>query len=127
MQGEEAEASIVNAMERIFRYEDFFDALVIIRGGGAQSDLSCFNGYWLASHIEQFSLPVLTGIGHEQDETVADMVAHTRLKTPTAVAEFLVTKFQAEESILFELSASLTSFTRNPSFTGNRLMKLHSC
>ena len=107
MQGEEAEESIVTAMEKVFRYEDFFDALVIIRGGGSQSDLSCFNGYWLASNIAQFSLPVLTGIGHEQDETVADMVAHTRLKTPTAVAEFLLAKFQEEDSFLFELSGRL--------------------
>lgn len=125
MQGEEAEASIVNAMERVFRHEDFFDALVIIRGGGAQSDLNCFNGYWIASHIAQFSLPVLTGIGHEQDETVADMVAHTRLKTPTAVAEFLLAKFQAEDSLLYELSASLAETTREILHAReNRLMKL---
>ena len=125
MQGEEAEVSIVNAMERVFRHEDFFDALVIIRGGGAQSDLNCFNGYWLASHIAQFSLPVLTGIGHEQDETVADMVAHTRLKTPTAVAEFLLAKFQSEESLLYELSASLASASREILHSReNKLMKL---
>ncbi|OFY54762.1 MAG: exodeoxyribonuclease VII large subunit [Bacteroidetes bacterium RBG_13_46_8] len=125
MQGEEAEASIVSSMERVFRHEDFFDALVIIRGGGAQSDLSCFNGYWLASHIAQFSLPVLTGIGHEQDETVADMVAHTRLKTPTAVAEFLLAKFQEEDSFLYELSASLAEATRDILHDqGTRLMKL---
>jgi exodeoxyribonuclease VII large subunit len=125
MQGEEAEASIVNAMERVFRFEDFFDALVIIRGGGAQSDLSCFNGYWLASHIAQFSLPVLTGIGHEQDETVADRVAHTRLKTPTAVAEFLLARFQEEDGLLYEWSASLVEASRDIlRYQENRLMKL---
>jgi exodeoxyribonuclease VII large subunit len=125
MQGEEAEASMVTAMEKVFRYEDFFDALVIIRGGGAQSDLSCFNGYWLASHIAQFSLPVLTGIGHEQDETVADMVAHTRLKTPTAVAEFLLAKFQEEDGLLYELSSSLVEASRDILHTQEtRLMKL---
>jgi exodeoxyribonuclease VII large subunit len=112
MQGEEAEKSIVTAMEKVFRYEDIFDVLVIIRGGGAQSDLSCFNGYWLASHIAQFSLPVLTGIGHEQDETVADMVAHTRLKTPTAVAEFLLAIFQEEENLQNSLSAALIERSR---------------
>jgi exodeoxyribonuclease VII large subunit len=125
MQGEEAEASIVSAMERVFRHEDFFDVLVIIRGGGAQSDLSCFNGYWIASHIAQFPLPVLTGIGHEQDETVADMVAHTRLKTPTAVAEFLLVKFQEEDGLLYEFSASLAEASRNIlQDQENRLMKL---
>jgi exodeoxyribonuclease VII large subunit len=125
MQGEEAEESMVSAMEKVFRYEDFFDALVIIRGGGSQSDLSCFNGYWLASHIAQFPLPVLTGIGHEQDETVADMVAHTRLKTPTAVAEFLLSKFQEEDGLLYEFSASLVEASREILHTqGNRLMKL---
>ncbi len=94
MQGEEAEQSIIAALDAIFRYEEFFDLVVIIRGGGAQSELNCFNSYWLAYHICQFPLPVLTGIGHEQDETIADLVAHTRLKTPTAVAEFLIGLFQ---------------------------------
>jgi exodeoxyribonuclease VII large subunit len=125
MQGEEAEASIVSAMERIFRYDDFFDVLVVIRGGGSQSDLSCFNGYCLASHLAQFSLPVLTGIGHEQDETVADMVAHMRLKTPTAVAEFLLAKFQEEDGLLYELSGSLVDVSRDILYDQkNRLMKL---
>ncbi|MBN1415552.1 MAG: exodeoxyribonuclease VII large subunit [Bacteroidales bacterium] len=125
MQGDEAEVSIVSAMESVFRYEDFFDALVIIRGGGAQSDLSCFNGYWIASHIAQFSLPVLTGIGHEQDETIADMVAHTRLKTPTAVAEFLLARFQEEEAFQQELSSSMVEVSRDIILTqNNRLMKL---
>lgn len=90
MQGNEAEQSIISALERIYAYEDFFDAVIIIRGGGSTADLMCFDGYWLALNIAQFPLPVLTGIGHERDESVADMVAHTRLKTPTAVAEFIV-------------------------------------
>lgn len=90
MQGEESEGSIISALEKIYNYESVFDAVAIIRGGGSQADLSCFDSYWLAYHITQFPLPVLTGIGHEQDESVADMVAHTRLKTPTAVAAFLI-------------------------------------
>ena len=125
MQGDEAETSIINAMEKVFGHEAFFDVLVIIRGGGAQSDLSCFNSYWLASHIAQFSLPVLTGIGHEQDETVADMVAHTRLKTPTAVAEFLLARHQYEESLQLGLSSALIKASRNTlNKQTNRLMKL---
>lgn len=90
MQGGEAPRSIMNALERIYEYEDLFDAVVIIRGGGAQLDLACFDQYDLAFHVAQFPLPVITGIGHDKDDTVVDLVAHTRLKTPTAVAEFLI-------------------------------------
>jgi exodeoxyribonuclease VII large subunit len=108
MQGEEAEQSIIAALDAIFRYEWFFDLVVIIRGGGAQSELICFNSYWLAYHICQFPLPVLTGIGHEQDETIADLVAHTRLKTPTAVAEFLIGLFRQADERINDLYIALT-------------------
>lgn len=100
MQGNEAEGSIISSMEKIYQYEDFFDAVAIIRGGGSQTDLDCFNNYWLAYHIAQFPLPVLTGIGHEQDESVADLVANKRLKTPTAVAEFLIDRM---DEVYYEL------------------------
>jgi len=90
MQGNQAETSIIEALEQIYLYENFFDAVVIIRGGGSQADLSCFDNYNLAYFITQFPLPVITGIGHEKDDSIVDMVAHTRLKTPTAVAEFLI-------------------------------------
>jgi exodeoxyribonuclease VII large subunit len=90
MQGADTEPSIINALERIFQYEDFFDTVVIIRGGGATADLSSFDSYNLAFNITQFPLPVITGIGHEKDDTIIDLVAHTRMKTPTAAAEFLV-------------------------------------
>jgi len=103
MQGKEAEESIIGALNKICKYEDFFDAVVIIRGGGSQSDLSCFNNYWLAYHITQFPLPVITGIGHEQDESIVDIVAHTKMKTPTAVAEFLISKISEFDSYLVNL------------------------
>ena len=90
MQGIEAPRSVMNALDLIYEYEQVFDAVVIIRGGGAQIDLACFDNYELASHVAQFPLPVITGIGHDKDDTVTDMVAHTRMKTPTAVAEFLI-------------------------------------
>ncbi|MDD2381071.1 MAG: exodeoxyribonuclease VII large subunit [Mariniphaga sp.] len=90
MQGGEAAPSIIAALEKIFEYEDFFDAVAIIRGGGATADLSCFDQYQLALVVTQFPLPVITGIGHEKDDTIIDLVAHTRLKTPTAVAEFFI-------------------------------------
>jgi len=90
MQGNQAEQSIVDALDRIYPYENFFDLVVIIRGGGSQVDLSCFDNYNVAYHVTQFPLPVLTGIGHEKDDSIVDLVAHTRLKTPTAVAEFIL-------------------------------------
>lgn len=90
MQGMEAPRSVMNALDLIYEYEHLFDVVVIIRGGGAQIDLACFDNYELASHVAQFPLPVITGIGHDKDDTVTDMVAHTRMKTPTAVAEFLI-------------------------------------
>ncbi len=88
MQGREAGETIVAALESIYARENEFDVVVIIRGGGSQADLSSFDNLRLAQHIAQFPLPVLTGIGHEKDETVADLVAYAGLKTPTAVAEF---------------------------------------
>ncbi len=100
MQGQETEQSVIRALDEIYALEELFDVVVIIRGGGSQTDLNSFNSYWLNLNICQFPLPVLTGIGHEQDDTIADMVAHKRLKTPTAVAEFLIGCFsEADEEI----------------------------
>ena len=107
MQGNEAEQSIIRALDQIFIHEGFFDAVILIRGGGSQSDLNCFNSYLLASHVCQFPLPVITGIGHEQDETITDLVAHTRLKTPTAVAEFLIDQYRQADDRINELSMAL--------------------
>lgn len=90
MQGERTEESVIAALDRVYRHIDCFDVVVIIRGGGATSDLSSFDSYLLAANCAQFPLPVITGIGHERDDTILDMVAHTRMKTPTAVAEFLI-------------------------------------
>lgn len=90
MQGEKTEESVIAALEKIYRHADHFDVVVIIRGGGATSDLSSFDSYLLATNCAQFPLPILTGIGHERDDTIVDLVAHTRMKTPTAVAEFLI-------------------------------------
>lgn len=89
MQGDKVEASVIAALDRIYHEMDRWDVVVIIRGGGAVSDLSGFDTYDLAANCAQFPLPVITGIGHERDDTVIDKVAHTRVKTPTAAAEFL--------------------------------------
>ena len=90
MQGSEAAPGIIASLEIIADRIDEFDVVVIMRGGGAVSDLHCFDDYNLASHVAQFPLPVLTGIGHDQDEHLIDLVAHTAVKTPTALAEFLL-------------------------------------
>lgn len=90
MQGDRVEDSILSALDRVNARLEKFDAVVIIRGGGATSDLSGFDTYLLAAACAQFPLPIITGIGHERDDTVLDSVAHTRVKTPTAAAEFLI-------------------------------------
>ena len=102
MQGNDSPDSIMQALELVYNYEDFFDVVAIIRGGGAQLDLASFDHYELAYHITQFPIPVLTGIGHDKDETVVDLVAHTKLKTPTAVAEFLISGALAFEQELLQ-------------------------
>jgi exodeoxyribonuclease VII large subunit len=108
MQGNSAGKSVTDAMERIYELEDQFDLVVILRGGGSSADLNCFNSYEIASHIAQFPIPVITGIGHERDHTIAGMVAHTDLKTPTAVAEFLIGIFYELDIRLSYLSGRLT-------------------
>ena len=90
MQGNEVESSIVNALNAIAAEQDDWDVVVIIRGGGATTDLAGFDSLVLAENVAQFPLPIITGIGHERDDTIIDMVSHTRVKTPTAAAEFLI-------------------------------------
>ena len=89
MQGEKCDESIVAALYAVAERSDEFDAVAIIRGGGSTGDLECYNSYLLAFAVTQFPLPVLTGIGHDKDTSVTDMVAHTPLKTPTAVAAWI--------------------------------------
>ena len=90
MQGERVESSVIKALETIYSERENWDVVVIIRGGGAVSDLSGFDTYDLAEHCAQFPLPIITGIGHERDDTVIDMISYKRVKTPTAAAEFLI-------------------------------------
>jgi exodeoxyribonuclease VII large subunit len=90
MQGVEVESSVIAALDDIYRHEELFDAVVIIRGGGAKTDLRWFDSYVLAAHIAQFPVPVISGIGHDKDMSIVDIVAHTSLKTPTAVADFII-------------------------------------
>ncbi|UCS93133.1 exodeoxyribonuclease VII large subunit [Echinicola marina] len=102
MQGDQAVDSLILAIKQVEAdlIKEKFDLMVIIRGGGAQLDLDCFDDYELAKSIACTSLPVVTGIGHERDESIADMVAHTKMKTPTAVAEFILSGFRNFEDLL---------------------------
>ena len=90
MQGDQVEPSVIAALDSINQHLDCFDCVVIIRGGGAVADLSGFDTLLLAENVANFPLPVITGIGHERDESILDMVSHTRVKTPTAAAAFLI-------------------------------------
>ena len=111
MQGSEAPESVIMALHRI-NEADSYDLIVLIRGGGSQLDLECFDNYNLCSHLAQFPLPVITGIGHERDETIADMVAHTKLKTPTAVAEFIIQGFSSFEMLINDEAAKISKMAR---------------
>ncbi len=95
MQGEQVEQSVIAALNAIYRQADDFDCVVIIRGGGATSDMSGFDTLALAENVANFPLPVITGIGHDRDESVLDMVAHTSVKTPTAAAALLISLLKA--------------------------------
>lgn len=90
MQGEKVEQTIISALNQIAAELDMWDVVVIIRGGGATSELTGFDTLALAENVAQFPLPIITGIGHERDDTVLDLISHTRVKTPTAAAEFLI-------------------------------------
>ncbi|PWL27207.1 MAG: exodeoxyribonuclease VII large subunit [Roseivirga sp. XM-24bin3] len=107
MQGNETEESIGKALANIKERSSEFDLIVIIRGGGAQTDLDSFDAYGLAKLIAAAPLPVLTGIGHERDETIADLVSNTSLKTPTAVAEFIINGMDRFYNSIYELNIRL--------------------
>ena len=107
MQGDRVEESMLAALDSINSRADAFDVVVIIRGGGATSDLSCFDTYLLAAACAQFPLPIITGIGHERDDTVLDSVAHARVKTPTAAAEYLIARMDEATDRLNDLAVRL--------------------
>jgi exodeoxyribonuclease VII large subunit len=100
MQGIEVEESMITSLDAIYACEQNFDAVVIIRGGGAKTDLRWFDNYKIAANVAQFPLPIIAGIGHDKDQSILDLVAHTSLKTPTAVAEYLIS---CGSNVLYEL------------------------
>ena len=109
MQGDEAPDGIIAALERIAQRQEEFDLVVLIRGGGAVTDLISFDNYDLAVNIANFPLPVITGVGHETDYHICDMVAHTGLKTPTAVADFLLDAFAREREALESMATRIAN------------------
>lgn len=111
MQGTETEKSVISSLDRIADMSDMFDIVAIIRGGGSQTDLSWFDNYNIAFYVTQFPLPVLTGIGHEKDMSVTDLVAFTALKTPTAVADYLIDCLSNAENNLKALSDDISELT----------------
>ena len=113
MQGDGGECSVIDALDAIALRDEEFDAVVIIRGGGSTSDLALFDSYRIASHIAQFPLPIITGIGHDKDISVSDMVAHTSCKTPTAVATLLVEMADIELTAIESYVEAITREVEN--------------
>lgn len=112
MQGNTSAQSITDALLKIYESDSKFNAVVIIRGGGSQIDLDSYDSYEIAAHIAQFPIPIITGVGHERDESVADIVAHEALKTPTAVAEFIINKSASFESDVIENFQTINSLVK---------------
>lgn len=108
MQGDAAEESVISALERIAEEEEHFDVAVIIRGGGSTSDLALFDSYRIAAHVAQFPLPIISGIGHDKDISVVDLVAHTMCKTPTAVATLLAEMVDREATLLDAMATDIS-------------------
>jgi exodeoxyribonuclease VII large subunit len=113
MQGDNAPKSIIKALNKIASVEDKWDMVVIIRGGGATTDLGCFDDYELASHCAQFPLPILSGIGHTRDMSIVDMVAHTSVKTPTAAAEWIIERVAEQVEVINQWALRLQRATQH--------------
>ena len=124
MQGEGVEQSIINALERI--YDTDYDCVVIIRGGGATSDMSGFDTLALAENVANFPIPIITGIGHERDESILDMVSHTRVKTPTAAAAFLIEHLKEVLDVIDNSQDRITRYAQQKLTTLNSQLAIVS-
>ena len=113
MQGEGVERSIISALDKINAHIDDYDCVVIIRGGGATSDMSGFDSLLLAENVANLPLPVITGIGHDRDECILDMVSHTRVKTPTAAAAFLIDRLEQVARRIDDAAERITSYVQH--------------
>jgi exodeoxyribonuclease VII large subunit len=123
MQGESAESSIVSALEKCGEDQGLFDVAVLIRGGGGEADLHCFDSYEIGKKIARMPIPVISGIGHERDRTVVDEVSHTSVKTPTAVAELIIQRVREFHLRVLELESRLADAHR--AVIGDRLSRLY--
>lgn len=126
MQGQSTVPSVIAALERINEHQDLFDGVVIIRGGGATSDLNSFDNYDLAANIAQFPLPVISGIGHDRDNTVVDSVANIRVKTPTAAAEWLISKGTAALDYVNSLTSQVVDIATRIVYESQKQMSYYS-
>ena len=127
MQGAQCPSSVIEAMDSVLAGEEDFDAVLILRGGGSKLDLSCFDDYELASVIAQYPLPVFTAVGHDQDFHVCDMVAFSYLKTPTALADELLSIYEDEDSLLSSFVSRIRmAFLNRVAIDENRLALLNS-
>ncbi len=113
MQGEGVERSIISALDKINAHIDDYDCVVIIRGGGSTSDMSGFDSLLLAENVANFPLPIITGIGHDRDECILDMVSHTRVKTPTAAAAFLIDRLEQVARRIDDAADRITSYVQH--------------
>ncbi len=127
MQGEQTERSVIEALDKIYARVPDFDVVVIIRGGGATADMSGFDTLALAENVANFPLPIITGIGHERDECVIDMVAYQRVKTPTAAAAFLVDHLAEVESLIDDCKGRIArAVSQRIELEKNRVGKLQA-
>ena len=124
MQGEGVEQSIIAALERI--YDTDYDAVVIIRGGGATSDMSGFDTLALAENVANFPIPIITGIGHERDESILDMVSHVRVKTPTAAAALLIEHLKEVLDVIDNSQDRITRYAQQKLSTLNSQLAIVS-
>lgn len=113
LQGTDTEESVINALDKVAFHVHLFDIVAIIRGGGSQSDLSWFDNYNIAYHVTQFPIPVITGIGHDKDISITDMVANRALKTPTAVADLLIESLAEAENHIVGISTEIITASRS--------------
>jgi exodeoxyribonuclease VII large subunit len=125
MQGDHAPKSIIKALSKIVSEEEKWDIVVIIRGGGATTDLGCFDDYELASHCAQFPLPILSGIGHTRDLSIVDMVAHRSVKTPTAAAEWLIERTAEQVELINQLVLRLQRATQHTVIQENNKLQTY--
>jgi exodeoxyribonuclease VII large subunit len=124
MQGADCPQSIISALDSVMETGEEWDAVLILRGGGAKLDLACFDDYELAAVIAQYPLPVLTAIGHDQDFHVCDMVAHEYVKTPTALADYILSFYEEEDERISSLQTRMALAFSNKIYAAESVLNM---